>query len=91
MPGALARAAKCLKGPKTAMGGYWEKLAWMRGWRHVRLGLAPRLFGVGVAPVWDRLDHADSQSDKSVWNWLGTTTSVRRDDRQRRAGDIPLI
>ncbi len=26
--------------------------------RHVGLGLAPRPFGVGAGPVWDRRDHA---------------------------------
>src|SRR5580658_2988635 len=48
----LAGAAKSLKTLKTAMGGYWKKLAWIWVWRHVRLGLAPRPFGVGAASVW---------------------------------------
>jgi hypothetical protein len=42
----LAGAAKPLKKLKTAMGGYWKKLAWIWVWRHVRLGLAPRRLGV---------------------------------------------
>jgi hypothetical protein len=55
----LARAAKRLKRLKTAMGGYWKKLAWIWvwrhsawgrrhsawGWRHVGLGLAPPRLG----------------------------------------------
>ena len=49
----LARAAKRLKRLKTAMGSYWKKLAWIWVWRHVRLGLAPRPFGVGAAPAWE--------------------------------------
>jgi hypothetical protein len=36
----LARAAKCLKRLKTAMGSYWKKLVWIWVWRHVGLGLA---------------------------------------------------
>ena len=42
-----------MKRLKTAMGGYWKKLAWIwvwrrirLGWRHVDLGLAPRRFGI---------------------------------------------
>jgi hypothetical protein len=45
----LAGPAKPLKRLKTAMGGYWKKLAWIWVWRHVRLGLAPRPFGIGGA------------------------------------------
>ena len=43
----LARAAKRLKRFKTAMGGYWKKLAWIWVWRHVRLGSAPCRLGIG--------------------------------------------
>jgi hypothetical protein len=50
----LATTAKSLKRLKTAMGGYWKKLAWIWVWRHVRLGLAPHRLGARAAPVWDR-------------------------------------
>jgi hypothetical protein len=36
-------STKGLKKLKTAMANYSEKLAWIWGWRHVRLGLAPSL------------------------------------------------
>jgi hypothetical protein len=49
-----------LKKLKTAMGGYWKKLAWIWVWRHVRLGLAPRPLGVGAASVWDPRGNANS-------------------------------
>ena len=39
-------AAKPLKRLKTAMASYSEKLAWIWGWRHVRLGLEPRELGI---------------------------------------------
>jgi hypothetical protein len=48
----LAMAAKPLKKLKTAMGGYWKKLAWIWVWRHSRLGLAPRPLGARAAPTW---------------------------------------
>jgi len=48
----LARASKCLKRLKTAMGSYWKKLEWIWVWRHVGLGLAPRRFGIdGTMPT----------------------------------------
>ena len=47
------RPAKPLKTFKTAMGISWKKLAWIWGWRHVRLGLAPRRLGVGAVSAWD--------------------------------------
>jgi|HubBroStandDraft_1064217.scaffolds.fasta_scaffold17694_4 hypothetical protein len=48
----LSGAAKSLKRLKTAMGGYWKKLAWIWVWRHVGLGLAPRRLGLdGTAPT----------------------------------------
>jgi len=48
----LARAAKRLKWLKTAMGGYWKKLAWIWVWRRIRLGSAPHPLGVGAASAW---------------------------------------
>jgi hypothetical protein len=48
----VARAAKPLKRLKTAMGGYWKKLAWIWVWRHSRLGLAPCPFGARAAKAW---------------------------------------
>jgi hypothetical protein len=49
---APCESAKLLKRLKTAMGGYWKKLAWIWVWRHSRLGLAPRPYGVGAIAIW---------------------------------------
>jgi hypothetical protein len=52
----LARTAKRLKTLRSAMGSYWKKSAWIWVWRHSRLGLAPRPFGVGAAGALARLE-----------------------------------
>jgi hypothetical protein len=51
----LARAAKSLKRLKKGNGQLLEKVGWIWVWRHFRLGLAPRPFGVGAAAALARI------------------------------------
>jgi hypothetical protein len=54
------------------MGSSWKKLAWIWVWRHSRLGLAPRPFGVGADGAFARLepfkanDHRAYRFEKGV-------------------------
>jgi hypothetical protein len=68
MPDASCDGGQALEKAQNGNGQLLEEVGMDLKLAPLRLGLAPRPFGAGAAPVWDRRDHANSQRDKSQFS-----------------------